>query len=189
MNITQVTVGWQQTQSLPSYSNIKPSLSLTAQLSDGDNVDLVIEQLRNQARGFVEAQIDDALEANEQPAKYSLDARYDVLFCRQLEVPLTAIVPHDSFTPKHFYRQHSGFRLAAAQRLAQANTGNRIEYLTASTFIELVTVEADLDAKDEVAQLKREHRYAEQQAAWKRAETVAAPDIEEEDDEEEEDEE
>lgn len=190
MNITSVTVGWQQTQSLPEYSNIKPSVIFTAQLGEEDDLAGVVFELRTMAKEFVEAQIDDALEANERPAKYSLEARYDVYVCSQLTPRLTAIVPHGSYKSKHLYRQHENFRLTAARKLARQNEGNLIEYTGGTPFIELEHVEAELTAKDEAEQLERDRRNAERQAERDRRNnpTLHTP-AEEKDEDEEEDEE
>lgn len=79
MNITQITVSYGETQSLPEYSNVKPNITITAVLDEGDSPGEVEQLLWNQAKAAVHAQIDLALEASEKPAKYSTDPRYQVM--------------------------------------------------------------------------------------------------------------
>ena len=79
MNITQITVSYGETQSLPEYSNVKPSLTLTAVLNDGELAEEVETELWKMAKESVREQIDLALEANGRPAKYSSEPRYQVL--------------------------------------------------------------------------------------------------------------
>ncbi len=79
MNITQITVSYGETQSLPEYSNVKPSLTLTAVLSENEDAAAVYAALWEEARTAVHAQIDDALERNGKPAKYDPAPRYQVL--------------------------------------------------------------------------------------------------------------
>lgn len=159
MNITQITVNWQQTQSLPEYSNIKPSLSLTAQLQDGDNVDEVIIQLRDQARSFVQEHIDEALERNDVPAKYSEDPRFDVYVHGRGTDRKMAIVPSGVFDAKQFYRLQSGHRIGKAISLAQTDRqqGTWFKTYFSPEIAELIAID---DALDAAAQAARAARYA-----------------------------
>ena len=79
MNITQITVSYGETRSLPEYSNVKPNLTLTAVLNDGDDPAAVEAELWTQVKNAVHAQIDQALEANDRPAKYDPAPRYQVM--------------------------------------------------------------------------------------------------------------
>lgn len=79
MQITQITVSYGETQSLPEYSNVKPLLSITATLDEGEDVAIVEAQLWEHAKDAVHAQIDAALEANDKAAKYSTEPRYQVM--------------------------------------------------------------------------------------------------------------
>jgi len=79
MHITQITVSYGETQSLPEYSNVKPNLTITATLDEGDSPGEVEQLLWNEAKAAVHAQIDFALEANGKPAKYDPAPRYQVL--------------------------------------------------------------------------------------------------------------
>jgi len=79
MKITQITVSYGETQSLPEYSNVKPALTLTATLDEGDSPGEVEQLLWNQAKHAVREQIDLALEANGRAAKWSDDPRYQVM--------------------------------------------------------------------------------------------------------------
>jgi hypothetical protein len=80
MKPTSITVSFGRTQSLSSYSNIKPAITLSADLEDGDDPEACRAALLEQARTFVEEQIDLALEADGTPAKFSSAPRYKVLY-------------------------------------------------------------------------------------------------------------
>lgn len=79
MHITQITVSYGETQSLPEYSNVKPSLTITATLDADDNPTLVEAELWLMAKQSIHAQIDLALEVNGRAAKYDPAPRYQVL--------------------------------------------------------------------------------------------------------------
>jgi len=79
MKITQVTVSYGETQSLPEYSNVKPALTLTATIDPYDDPAVAEAALWELARQSVHAQIDAALEANGRAAKYDPAPRYQVL--------------------------------------------------------------------------------------------------------------
>jgi hypothetical protein len=79
MHITQITVSYGETQSLPEYSNVKPSLTLTATIDTDDDPAVVESQLWQLAKDSVHAQIDNALEANDRAAKYDPAPRYQVM--------------------------------------------------------------------------------------------------------------
>lgn len=79
MQITQITVSYGETQSLPEYSNVKPSITLTAVLDDGEDAAAAESDLWTQAKNAVREQIDLALEANGKAAKWSGEPRYQVM--------------------------------------------------------------------------------------------------------------
>src|SRR5262245_14752355 len=79
MKITQVTVSYGATQSLPEYSNVKPQLVLTATIDDGEAFEAVEAELWALAKAHVHEQIDLALEGSGKAAKYSDESRYQVL--------------------------------------------------------------------------------------------------------------
>lgn len=116
MHITEITVSYGETQSLPEYSNTKPSLTLTAVLDDGDDPAAAEAELWTQAKNAVREQVDQALEANNIPAKYSTEPRYQVLRTRtvsyydrgKVELPkLVAIIPNDAKLDDRFV--HAGY--------------------------------------------------------------------------------
>lgn len=79
MRLTQITVSYGETQSLPEYSNCKPALTLTASLDETDDPVACEAALWEQARTSVHTQVDAALEANDRPAKYDPGPRYQVM--------------------------------------------------------------------------------------------------------------
>lgn len=76
MNITKISVTWGETQSLPDYCNVKPSVTLEAEMERDDDHCSCIDTLREAAQELVRAQVDEALEAAGLPAKYSAEPRY-----------------------------------------------------------------------------------------------------------------
>lgn len=79
MKLTQITVSYGATQSLPEYSNCKPLISLTATLDESDDPAEVEALLKAHAKASIHEQIDDALELNGLAAKYSHEPRYQVM--------------------------------------------------------------------------------------------------------------
>lgn len=116
MNITQITVSYGETQSLPEYSNVKPNLTITAVLDPDDIPEQIERMLWHQAKEAVHAQIDLALERNNIPAKYSTDPRYQVLRTRSAQYynrgapeppKIVVIVPNDLKLDDRFV--HAGY--------------------------------------------------------------------------------
>ena len=84
MKLLTITVSYGQTQSLPEYSNVKPNLTLTAQLDEGDDPTAIEAALWDVARLHVHEQIDQALESSGLAAKYDQTSpRYQVLRTRR----------------------------------------------------------------------------------------------------------
>ncbi len=79
MKLTQITISYGETQSLPEYSNTKPNITLTAVVEEGDDALAIEAELWSHAKGAVHAQIDAALEANGKAAKYDPAPRFQVL--------------------------------------------------------------------------------------------------------------
>lgn len=93
MQITQVTVGAGATQSLPDYCNIKPSLTLTATVETGDDPNVVIANLAEQAIAYVHEQIDDALESTGKSPRYTTAPLYRLARWEQFK--MLVILPGD----------------------------------------------------------------------------------------------
>lgn len=79
MKLIQITVSYGVTQSLPEYSNCKPSITLTATLDEGDDPAAAEADLWAHAKAHVHEQVDLALEANGRAAKYSGEPRFQVM--------------------------------------------------------------------------------------------------------------
>lgn len=84
MQHTKITVSYGRTQSLQSYSNVKPQVSVEATLDADDDPAIVRAALLAEARTFVHEVIDQALEDDEQPAKFSLEPRYGLYFVSEV---------------------------------------------------------------------------------------------------------
>jgi len=94
MNITSVTVGLTRTESLPGYSNIRPSLSLTAQIEPGEDWAYTRAQLADEVKAWIENYVDIELEKAGQPAKFSPDPRYTLIYWRQADT--VHIIPRET---------------------------------------------------------------------------------------------
>jgi hypothetical protein len=79
MKLLTITVSYGATQSLPEYSNVKPSITLTAQLDPDDDPNEVEQLLWRHAKISVHEEIDRTLELCDRAARYSDEPRYQVL--------------------------------------------------------------------------------------------------------------
>ena len=133
MRITQVTVSYGETQSLPQYSNVKPQLSLTAELEPGDDPETAKAALWATAIADVREQIDLALEANGRRAKHDqVSPRYQVM--RSGFTPtrqrLIVIAPNSAELPTRgdfvhaSYDESHNLRLGHARAVAAEVAGN-----------------------------------------------------------------
>jgi hypothetical protein len=144
MKLKEITVSYGATQSLPEYSNIKPSLTLTAAIEPEDDPTAVEFELWAWARDSVHAQIDLALEASGKAAKYSTEPRYQVLRTywnqwdhRGEEKPpqYVIIAPDELKLDRGAYSQRlivdsSKLRYAHAQKVASELLGDKDEGYT-----------------------------------------------------------
>lgn len=138
MKLTQITVSYGATQSLPEYSNVKPNLTFTATLDDGDDPEQIEAQLWAMAKESVHEQIDSALERNDKAAKYSDEPRYQVMrtYWNEWEhrgqpkpPQIVVILPNETSLKEHIDTKlvHTGYgesrklRYAHALRLASQN--------------------------------------------------------------------
>lgn len=138
--IKTITVSYQRTQSLQSYSNVKPGVSITAELSDDDDPRAVYATLFFEAKAFVEEAIDAALEQDGQPAKFAAGPRYRVFVTNRawavqeygdrrrsrdvkVEPPeyLAIIVPHEARLPRPEGRQWYDELYPSNMRLSHAH--------------------------------------------------------------------
>lgn len=99
MQRTKIVVGYQHTHNLGNYSNARPSITIEATLDEGEDVEAAKAQLAAEARAYVHEQIDQALEHDGQPAKFSTEPRFrlertvDATFGGWNEPRRTAAVP------------------------------------------------------------------------------------------------
>lgn len=129
MQITEITASWSETCSLGNYSNVRPSLTLKATIEPGENVDSATWALTETCKRHVQEQVDLSLEQEGQPAKYSLEPRYDVLSARwqvsqEQQTKILIIVPQhtpSTIAGVSFYRHARRDRYAAALRKVEAD--------------------------------------------------------------------
>ncbi|RJX17564.1 MAG: hypothetical protein C4575_13045 [Desulforudis sp.] len=106
MKITEISISYEETCSLPNYSNVRPGLSLAAQIELEDNPEKVRCDLMAQARLFVRGVIDQALIDNGRSPKYYSGQRYKIMVSHQRKFIL--IVPQQrNDAPKDFYHSSS----------------------------------------------------------------------------------
>lgn len=184
MQITEIRVSWTETASLGNYSNVKPSLSLTATLDEGDDPSLVRQELLSECQGYVREMVDQALEADGQPAKYSTAPRYDILASTFRAPPAPAqkivlLVPTGTasiIAGEQFYRAVKRFRYPAALR--EIERGRSDDADSDLRVLVFDCSDGDLDraipaiqiakAAEEAYDAERRRQEEERRAAWQR---------------------
>lgn len=78
MKIETITAHYSLTQSLSGYCNVRPGLSATAALDEGDDPDQAMDDLVAQLKKKVRGLVDEALEQDCQPPRYFDGQRYDL---------------------------------------------------------------------------------------------------------------
>lgn len=142
MKLTTITVSYNRTQSLENYSNVRAGQTLTAELAEDDDEREVVAQLYHEARTFVEEVCDQALEAEDQAAKFSAEPRFTVWsvaarYGHRTErlippEPLVIITPDTIPLPSHEAGRNwavtlrHGLRLGHARRIATAEARKRL---------------------------------------------------------------
>lgn len=130
MNVTTVTVSYGLTVNLGDYSNVRPEVSLTAELGPRESADDILADLLQEARMQVEYVADEALEQHDQVARYSSEPRYKLIRSliggwrhgeRVIDPPVIAIVPAGTKPPDGYTGliDGDGARLAHAQQIAE----------------------------------------------------------------------
>lgn len=132
MKLTQITVSYGETVGLPEYSNVKPQLSLTATVVDGEDPAAIEADLWQQVRTAVQEQADRTLEQNDRPAKYDPAPRYQVMrtywdrYNRPKDEPepprIVIILPNELEIKEQFGQRliHAGYPESRKLRYAHA---------------------------------------------------------------------
>ena len=168
MIITEVTASWTETANLGNYSNVKPSLTLTAQLAEDDNPHIVAEQLLLTCRAQVQDLVDQALESMEEPARYSTDPRFDV-WSTQIGPRSVYIIAPSGAQPEleiRSWRATSRQRFPAAQRYAD----QRANVVIVADGSDMASVAAQIDHL-------REEDKAKRAVEAKRAAPIGEPEL------------
>lgn len=118
MKITQITVGYGETQSLPEYCNVKPSITLTAALDDGEDETAVRQQLMALARQAVHEEIDNALENAGHKVKYYQGPTYQVFYSPAMEIYVVA--PNETKQPRGWQSEWGAFGMRLERAIAKA---------------------------------------------------------------------
>lgn len=72
MKYREITIGLSRTYSLPNYGNVRPSVSYTVELEDGDALDAVIATLTAECNTYIRHEVDAQCEQIGMPAIYNL---------------------------------------------------------------------------------------------------------------------
>jgi hypothetical protein len=119
MNITTITVGWSETCSLPEYCNVKPSLTLTAQIGEDEDAQATTNALLAEVKKVVHEQVDEALETVGCAPKYYEGPRYRVVYDGLGALML--VIPTEVNVERRSCREMiaATFSLAGAERYAK----------------------------------------------------------------------
>lgn len=86
--IKTITIEYTYTFNLGNYSSVRPAVTLTADLTEGENVEAVTKTLQDQARAEVEKEIDLTLtQQGRQPHFYQLQNNARLSGLDEIEVP------------------------------------------------------------------------------------------------------
>lgn len=171
MPVREVTIEFALTQNLGDYTNVKPSVRLVLDVPEGEAyAPDVLEELMAQARAVVQAEVDAALEANDRPARYSNDPRYDVYsVSSSVQSRLTLIVPAGFVPERHLHRVLRGARPHhARQHIAATYDSEEMELVDASA-------EAELAVRALAAWTEREDALQAAREAERKARRAEAP--------------
>lgn len=154
MKVHQVSVTYSETCSLPNYCNVKPTISITAEIGPDDDYDTVYESLMREARDAVQYEVDKALEAADRPPKYWRGSRYYAAL--SYERKTVAILPTTITTPlayRNFYDVPFGMTRAYAiervGRLMQTMGGYTLIDCTDGDLSKLEQIAATDEAESE----------------------------------------
>jgi len=89
MKHKEITVGLSRTYSLPNYGNVRPSVSYTVELENGDDPDAVIAALTAECNTYIRHEVDAQCEQIGMPAIYNLtEPRVSVYEWRSMGIAL-----------------------------------------------------------------------------------------------------
>lgn len=88
MKITQVSFGMTVTESLPEYRNVKPSITLTAEIGDGESAEHILEELRSRVRSQLENEVDRYCERLGIPPRFYDGPRYRMMNFSLINLPV-----------------------------------------------------------------------------------------------------
>lgn len=183
MQITEVTASWSETCSLGNYSNVRPSLTLKATIGpDEEDAQLAIWALTETCKRHVQEQVDLALEAEGEPAKYSSEPRFDV-HTANYTPRMVVIVPAGTDRLPHCWVHKSKLRLAHARQVATHYYKDDYVLLDCSAGDVQAVVDA-LNAADAEREAQREAQRRERDAERSLQEADDFEDDRDDDDEE-----
>ena len=108
MHITEVRYTLGYTYNLGDYTNIRPEITLTANVESNEDANEALSHLYQTARHYCHSAIDSALESEGKPAEFSSEPRFVAYRCYDEHV--TVIVPVDC--AKSFEKENPLWRLS-----------------------------------------------------------------------------
>lgn len=114
MKVTSFTVGFNLTYNLGDYQNVKPSLTMTVQVEDGDDLGALMTSYADSCRAFVYGEIDRTLETFNRSPKFTEDPLYFAAEWKQRKA--WVILPHElrcEKLPGSWYRRTESMRYDA----------------------------------------------------------------------------
>lgn len=128
MKVTTIKVAYALTYNLGDYSNVRPSIELTAEIEPGDDEIEVRESLMDSARAHVEQEVDRALEAQGDPPHFYAGPRY-ILLVSERDKLAALVQPHEieqipdpwGRLPSRFRNHRREYILAQYNRYYDAN--------------------------------------------------------------------
>lgn len=124
IEVTEVSVHYGETKSLPDYSNVKPGYSLKATVKPGQDPEEVAETLMAECKRMTWEDCDAALEREGRRAHFWTGPRFDLRV--HSDDWLAVIVPSEAELPKAWRNVHcpkSGWRLEALRKYIQEDYG------------------------------------------------------------------
>lgn len=102
MKITKVSVHESYTFNLGNYNNIKPAVSIEAELGEGDDVHQVCQELQALAREKVYGEIDHELERDGRPPEFYDGPLYNAVHCKGERLTLIVAEAQRDELPGHW---------------------------------------------------------------------------------------
>jgi len=129
VRIRSVTVGLGLTESMPGYGNVKPSLTLTADLDPSDNASVAVQTLDALVTHHCQDKVDDTLEAEGYSPKFHDGPLYRLAYWKQRDAVFILPVgtPLEEL-PGEWHYKSAPLRLPTTRKRAATIKKDVLEY-------------------------------------------------------------